>query len=371
MKIIPNVVRQMQNLYKTKLRPIEEQYMYERFYAPLMEDREFSAKPMVLLIGQYSVGKTSFIRYCLERDFPGQRIGPEPTTDKFTALLYGPEDRVIPGNAAAVSQDFAFSSLQEFGSGFLNRFEVVQVPANVLENVTFIDSPGILSGEKQRINRSYNFSDIITWFANKCDRILLLFDAHKLDISDEMKEAIEALKGNDDKIRVVLNKADSVDKQQLMRIYGALMWSLARVVSSPEVLRVYIGSFWDQPIRFDYFKDLFIMEQTDLFADLRSLPANSVVRKINDLVRRTRLNKCHALILSYLRNQMPKMFGKQKRQQELLDNLPTIFQQLQQEYRLPQSDFPEIESFKSIIQTMDFSTFPGLSAMCIQRLNLS
>jgi polynucleotide 5'-kinase involved in rRNA processing len=33
------------------------------------------AKPQVLLIGQYSVGKTSFIRYLLGRDFPGQRIG--------------------------------------------------------------------------------------------------------------------------------------------------------------------------------------------------------------------------------------------------------------------------------------------------------
>jgi GTPase SAR1 family protein len=43
-----------------------------------------SAKPQVLLIGQYSVGKTSFIRYLLGRDFPGQRIGPEPTTDRFT-----------------------------------------------------------------------------------------------------------------------------------------------------------------------------------------------------------------------------------------------------------------------------------------------
>ena len=42
------------------------------------------AKPQVLLIGQYSVGKTSFIRYLLGRDFPGQRIGPEPTTDRFT-----------------------------------------------------------------------------------------------------------------------------------------------------------------------------------------------------------------------------------------------------------------------------------------------
>ncbi len=36
-----------------------------------------------------------------------------------------------------------------------------------------------------------------------------------------------------------------------MRIYGALMWSLGKVVKSPEVLRVYIGSFWDQPLVFD------------------------------------------------------------------------------------------------------------------------
>ena len=43
-----------------------------------------AAKPQVLLVGQYSVGKTSFIKYLLGRDFPGQRIGPEPTTDRFT-----------------------------------------------------------------------------------------------------------------------------------------------------------------------------------------------------------------------------------------------------------------------------------------------
>ncbi len=39
-------------------------------------------RPMVMLVGQYSTGKTTFIRYLLEQDFPGIRIGPEPTTDR-------------------------------------------------------------------------------------------------------------------------------------------------------------------------------------------------------------------------------------------------------------------------------------------------
>ncbi len=68
----------------------------------------------------------------------------------------------------------------------------------------------------------------------RADMILLLFDAHKLDISDEFQSAIKVLKGQDDKIRVVLNKADKVTSQQLMRVYGAMMWSLGKVVQVRE-----------------------------------------------------------------------------------------------------------------------------------------
>ena len=75
--------------------------------------------PQVLLIGQYSVGKTSFIRFLLEKDFPGVRIGPEPTTDRFTAIMWGRDERTIQGNALAADAERPFTALSKFGISFL------------------------------------------------------------------------------------------------------------------------------------------------------------------------------------------------------------------------------------------------------------
>ena len=55
-------------------------------------------------------------------------------------------------------------------------------------------------------------------FAERVDLVILLFDAHKLDISDEFRRVIEAVKNQGHKIRIVLNKADRVNSQQLMRV---------------------------------------------------------------------------------------------------------------------------------------------------------
>jgi len=364
------IAARLKTIYRKSVHPAEKKYRYDYFYeSPLLSDVEFDAKPQVLLIGQYSVGKTSFIRYLLGRDFPGQRIGPEPTTDRFTVLINGPEERTVPGNALSVHPDLPFRGLERFGVSFLSRFEGSQLPSSVLRSVTLIDTPGILSGEKQRVNRGYDFTKVVAWFAERADLILLLFDAHKLDISDEFRGTIDVLKGHEDKIRCVLNKADQIDRQQLMRVYGALLWSLGKTMSSPEVARVYVGSFWQEPLHVMDNADLFEKEEKDLMKDLAVLPRQSAVRKINELVKRIRKVKTLAHIIGYLKSQMPNLMGKEKKQQKLINDLPNVFRTIMKKYNLSPGDFPDINKMSEKLREAKFSEFATLSAKQIDELD--
>lgn len=57
------VTEGLQTLYSKKLLPLEETYLFHDFHSPALEAADFQSKPMVLLVGQYSTGKTTFIRY--------------------------------------------------------------------------------------------------------------------------------------------------------------------------------------------------------------------------------------------------------------------------------------------------------------------
>lgn len=359
----------LKNVYREKLLPLEERHLFHLFHSPKYSDIDFESKPMILLMGQYSTGKTTLIRYLLGTDFPGMRIGPEPTTDKFMAIMYDETTRLIPGNALVMDPSKPFAPLAKYGNAFLTKFQCSMLKNNVLENLTLVDTPGILSGEKQRVDRGYDFSGVLHWFGERVDRIILLFDAHKLDISDEFKWSIEALKGFDDKILILLNKADMVDHQSLMRIYGSLMWSLDKVLSTPEVPKVYVGSFWDQSLHNTINRKLFEDEENDLMTELQSLPRNNLVRKINDLAKRARLAKAHAVIMNAVYKQMPTFFGKERRKFEIIDLLPQTFKDLQNDSSACGGDFPDVKCMQEKLKDLDFKHLKDISNNLIHNVD--
>lgn len=359
-KQFSSITESLQTLYREMLLPIEKDHLFHQFYSPELTDADFASAPMVLLLGQYSTGKSTFIRHLLGRDYPGLTIGPEPTTDKFICVRHGDSDSSTPGNALVVDTSLPFTQLSHLGNAFLSRLECARLPSPVLEGITLIDTPGVLSGEKQRIKRGYEFEAVVKWFSDRVDMILLLFDVSKLDISDEFRRVILAARANDHKIHIVLNKADGVTTQQLMRVYGALMWSLGKVIDTPEVSRVYVGSFWDEPLQNEKFRELFEQEENDLYTRIAQLPRTAAVRKINDLIKRARLAKVHAILLDHLYRNMPTFFGLAKEQERMIVNLPSIYQEIASTKGLPLGDFPDPRMMQQHLAPLDFSTFKPL-----------
>jgi len=216
-------------------------------------------------------------------------------------------------------------------------------------------SPGVLAGEKQRLNRGYEFEGVMKWFADRVDTIILLFDVSKLDISDEFRRVILALKGNDQKIHIILNKADAVTTTQLMRVYGAMMWSLGKVIDTPEVSRVYIGSFWDEPLNNDDQRKLFESEENDLYTHLAQLPRKAAVGKLNDLIKRARLAKVHSYLIDHLKKGMPSMMGKESAKQKMISGITNIYQEIAKERNLALGDFLDPRLVQEKLQSLDFT----------------
>ncbi len=69
---------------------------------------------------------------------------------------------------------------------------------------------------------------------------------------------------------------------------------------------MFVGSFWDQQLKHDVYRKLFERELQMLFDDLQDLPKYAAVRKINDFIKRARLAKIHAYIISSLKQDMPR-----------------------------------------------------------------
>ncbi|XP_035827502.1 sarcalumenin isoform X2 [Aplysia californica] len=262
------------------------------------EANEIPAKPLILMVGPWSTGKSTLINYLVGLEDTVERLhtGAEPTTSDFFVLKYGPKYRKFKGMELVSDEKQGFASLEKLGLNFLERLQGIEMQSPLLESVSFVDTPGIIENKKQQ-ERGYPFNEVLQWFIQRASLILLVFDPTKLEVGSELEQVVNILKGHDGKLRLILNKADTVGEQELMKVYGALFWSLAPLMHSVEPPRIYMGSFWSKKRQDNSLIQLFEEEEKSVLLDLHQAIENQVENKISYIRRHAFLVRLHALIV--------------------------------------------------------------------------
>jgi len=357
---VRHTIRKLHEVYLQTVKPLEDRYKYDLFRPSWFEETILNAKPFVTFFGPWSAGKSTFINNLLQDNYLW--TGPQPTTADFTAVVHGDEPNDLDGRVLVNSKSLPFKGLEEFGESFIQNFKGFQAPHDLLKSVTLIDTPGVLESAQEIHQRKYDYIRLAKWFAERSDLVFVMFDPTKLDAGVELRMLFKvAFKGHEGKVRIVLNKADSINTQELMRVYGSLFWNLSNMINSTEPPRVYVGSFWDQPYKEGTFHLLFSEEKADLIQELTEhIPRQALDKKVSSLIRRAKDVFVHAAILGIMRQNLPSFFGKDKAKKQAIEDLPKTYEQVGAKFKMNWRDFPPVEEYREFLQKFDLETFPSV-----------
>eukprot|EP00906_Rhabdomonas_costata_P003239 RCo004953 len=352
-------------IYKESIEPVEEVFQYEVFRPSYFSETLKPTKPFILFVGPFSAGKSTFINYLLGHDHLW--TGPQPTTDKFTVIMHGFEVNTIPGRVLTSNANLPFRGLAEFGNDFVENFSGLQAPSEVLRSVSFIDTPGVLESSKEVHRRSYNYAEVCKFFIDRSDLVFVVLDPSKLDCGDELRALFRQFRGAESKVRIVLNKADTVSPSELLRVYGAVFWSLSNLVQTTEPPRVYVSSFWNRPYTFVQNTLLFDQEKADLIYEMvEAVPVQCLDKRVAALMKRALDVQIHAHVVGLMRERLPSLFGKHKAQQKMLKNLKQdLYEEIHVKYKLCLPNFPDPEEYVKFFERpmVHLKEFPKFSSL--------
>jgi len=215
--------------------------------------------PFVLLLGNHSSGKSSFINYLLGKKV--QSTGVAPTDDSFTVIV--PSNLVNGGDESTADDssfnvdrngpalvgdpDLGFSGLQRFGDVLVNHTMLKIRSGTKVKDFCLVDSPGMIDSPTDHANkqvnydRGYDFAGVCRWYAERADVILVFFDPDKPGTTGETLSILtSSLVGLDHKLHLLLNKADQFVKiHDFARAYGSLCWNLSKVIPRKDLPRIH------------------------------------------------------------------------------------------------------------------------------------
>ena len=233
------------NLIADHLSPIALKY----HYSDVNLETKVKWKPFVLLLGNYSSGKSTIINEFI--GYPIQNTGQAPTDDSFTVITgedqgekTESEDHSFyekSGHSLFNDPKYPFESLKKYGETLASHFKLKVLPSIDLGGLAIIDTPGMLDSTTEN-DRGYDYQAVIGELASSADVVLVLFDAHK---AGTLKETYQSLRNTlpekifEDRLVYVLNRIDECSSlEDLIRVYGTLCWNLSQITGRKDIPRI-------------------------------------------------------------------------------------------------------------------------------------
>ncbi len=236
--------KELQNLLKNRIHqtllPIFDKY--NRDFSDL--ESLLKWKPIVLLIGNYSSGKSTLINELTGEDI--QRTGQAPTDDSFTIITHEGADQAgeeIPGSSLVNDDNLPFSALKDLGEQLISHLQLKKVATPLLTDMAIIDSPGMLDSVTEK-DRGYNYMAVISHLAKLADLVVLMFDPLKAGTIKETYTAIRDTlpeSAGEDRLVFVMSRIDECDStSDLVRSYGTLCWNLSQMTGRKDIPHIFL-----------------------------------------------------------------------------------------------------------------------------------
>ncbi|MBU4012671.1 MAG: dynamin family protein [Proteobacteria bacterium] len=214
-------------------------------YSDVPLETNIKWRPQVLVIGNYSSGKSTLINEFLGAAI--QATGQAPTDDSFTIITY--DDSAPKGSSVYVTEErdgnyllndpeYPFEILKKYGEKFASHFRLKKVNSPFLKNLAIIDTPGMLDTIFER-DRGYNYQEVIGDLSQLADLVVVLFDPHKAGTVRELQTILKDIIPNrtfDDRVIFALNRIDECSSLiDLLQVYGTLCWNLSQMTVRKDI----------------------------------------------------------------------------------------------------------------------------------------
>lgn len=173
-------------------------------------------KITVLLIGNHSAGKSSFINWYVEEHV--QRTGVAIETQGFSFITSGRKRESLTGNATLHLYPHFEPLRQIEGVTDYLTTEISTSKQKKFSLVTFVDTPGLVDGD---MKYPFDVNKAILWLGDLADLIFVFFDPIGQALCKRTLNIVEALNHKHaERMRFYLSKADEAghesDRQRVM-----------------------------------------------------------------------------------------------------------------------------------------------------------